>query len=319
MSQSDDSRQAETAGMTTTASVEACYAAGLEALERGELEDAQAWARRCDAATGSEQDARCAALHGVIAAETGDFDGAAVHFRRARQLAPDDVTIARRVAETLAESGAVGEAIRVLEEAAQRQPDDASLLIDLGYVRVMNGDKQGARLAIDRAAALRPEDRAMTRSLAQIYEVVGEPALAAELLSRLAGAAPSPRVLDDLARLYLQLERYSDAEGVFRSLRRLDPDHELFAQHGQTWCRIKSGDWRGALDVALSATRLDRYDLTTAFLAYAKDRLFGNMPDALEREAKLGDRFMVELHEHAELHSDEAMDLVEVREGVNRE
>jgi hypothetical protein len=125
-------------------------------------------------------------------------------------------------------------------------------------------------------------------------------------------------VLNDLARLYLQLERYSDAEAVFRSLRKLDPTHELLAQHGQTWCRIRRRDWRGALDVALNATRLDRYDLTTAFLTYAKDQLFGSAPDAERREAELGERLRAELYEHAELYSDDrGVDRVNALEGDN--
>lgn len=305
MSQSEDAGRADTAGMTAPDTVEACYAAGSEALDRGDVEEARAWARRCEAAPGGEQDARCAALQGAIAAEVGEFEAAYAHLRRGRELAPGDVTITRQVAETLAGTGALREAIRVLEEAAQRVPDDAGLFVDLGYARLMNGEGPGAREAIERAAALSPEDGAVTRALAQIYEAVGEPVRAVEALSRLARASASPQVLSELARLSLQLERYADAEGAFRLLRRLDPEHELFAQHGQTWCRIKRGDWRGALDLALGATRLDRYDLTTAFLTYAKDRLFRDVPDAAQHEAELGDRFMAELHDHAELHSDE--------------
>src|SRR5437773_1885532 len=131
MSQSDNA--------VTTATLEGCYAAGLEALERGELEAAESWAQRCDAAPGGGQDARCAALRGAIAAETGDFERAADRFRQARRLAPDDVTLVRQLAETLVEGGAVGEAIAVLEEAMGRRPEDASVLVDLGYLRLMNG------------------------------------------------------------------------------------------------------------------------------------------------------------------------------------
>jgi Flp pilus assembly protein TadD len=263
-----------------------------------------------------QDDARCAVLHGTIAAETGEFDRAAGQFRRALQLAPGDVAIARQLAEALEADGALSEAVGVLEEAVRREPNDASLLVDLGYVRMMSGDRQGAREAIERAAELRPEDTAIGRSLAQIYEALGEPAVAADILARLARDAASPRALNDLARLYLQLERYSDAEGVFRSLRKLDPANELLGQHGQTWCRIKKQDWRGALDVALSATRLDRYDLTTAFLTYARDRLFGSAPDAEQREAELGERLRAELYEHAELYSgDRGVDQVDAPEG----
>jgi hypothetical protein len=112
-------------------------------------------------------------------------------------------------------------------------------------------------------------------------------------------------VLGDLARLYLGLKRYAEAEEACDALRRSDPEHALLAQHGMTLCRIKRGDWRGALDVALNATRLDRFDLTTAFLSYATDRLFRRVPDAEPREADLTERFLAELREHEDAHADE--------------
>jgi tetratricopeptide (TPR) repeat protein len=306
MSQSEDAVRAGSGGGTGPASVERCYAAGLAALDRGEIEEARDWARRCEAAPGGADDARSAALQGAVAAETGDMERASEMVRRARRLAPADGAVARQLAETLAVIGAMGDAVGLLDEAARREPEDAALQVDLGYLRMLSGDARGARQALERAAALRPEDAAVARQLAQIYEAVGEPALATEALSRAARQSPSPRVLSDLARLFLQTERYAEADAAFRRLGVADPEHELFAQHGQTWCRIKRGDWRGALDVALSATRLDRFDLTTAFLAYAKDRLFSQVPDAAQREAELGERFWAELHEHAALHGDAA-------------
>ena len=143
------------------------------------------------------------------------------------------------------------------------------------------------------------------RPLAQIYESMGDKALAAETLAAVPAESASPRLLGDLAVLYLSLARYPDAAGVFRRLLSTDPDHGLVAQHGLTFCMIKSQNWRGALDVALDTIKLDRYDLTTHFLAYAKDRLFSRVPDAERVEADLRDRLIAELREHAELHGDD--------------
>src|SRR5436189_254214 len=83
----------------------------------------------------------------------------------------------------------------------------------------------------------------------------GAPESAAEALSRLQEGLEIPGPVADLARLHLQLGRYTEAERAFRRLRALDPDNQLLAQHGMTWCRIKKGDWRGALESALTATR----------------------------------------------------------------
>jgi Flp pilus assembly protein TadD len=294
--------------------VESCYAAGLWTLDRGDTDGARYWLARCNAAPGGTADARCAALGGAIATEEGDFDGAVEHFRRATRLAPDDPALARQLGEVLSASGRLDEAAGVLDEAARRQPDDADTLVDLGYVRMLAGDGAGARQALERAAQLRPDDPAIGRALGQVYEAAGDPAAAAAALA--AGGDLSPRAANDLARLYLQLERYADAEGVFRRLGQLAADDQpgaqqglaaddrLVAQHGLVWCRIKQGDWRGAFDLALSATRLDRYGLTTDFLAYARDRLFGRAPDAAAREAELGERFAAEMREHYELHEE---------------
>lgn len=212
---------------------------------------------------------------GREALEGGDFDAAAAHFRRASELAPED----------------------------------ASVLVDLGFVRLMNGDGTGARAALEQAAGLRPDDDGIRIALAQVYEALGEPDRAADVLAGVSPDALTPRVLSDQARLYVQTERWAEAEAAFRALPALDPASELLAQHGRSWCRIRRKDWRGALDVALGAARLDRYDLTTAFLAYAKDRLFANPPDAEAREAALGERLHAEMAEYAELFSGGGADL----------
>jgi 8-oxo-dGTP pyrophosphatase MutT (NUDIX family) len=104
--------------------------------------------------------------------------------------------------------------------------------------------------------------------------------LAAATFGVVAQALPTEPVLLDLARVNLSLGRYSEAEAAFRRLAELDPDRDLLAQHGRIWCRIKRRDWRGALQFALYVAKADRYDLTTALLAYAKDRLFTRVSDA---------------------------------------
>jgi tetratricopeptide (TPR) repeat protein len=224
---------------------------------------------------------------------------------RPGKLRPEDAEAARRLSEALEERGDLKGAAAALEKVAGAATRDPDLLVDLGYARLNAGDTAGARRAFERALALRPTDALIRRPLAQIHESLGKPKQAAETLAAIPRRAASPRVLGDLARLYLALKQYDDAEAACSALRASDPDHALLAQHGITLCRIKRGDWRGALDVALSATRLDRFDLTTAFLAYAKDRLFHRVPDADRREAELVERFLAELHEHEDAHAED--------------
>ena len=238
----------------------------------------------------------------------------AEHLRRAFELSPGNVGLARLLSDSLEAGGETLEAIAVLEKASKHAPADAELLVELGYARLANGEAIPARKAFERALSLRPRDVLIRRPLAQIYEQMGHAALAAETLSAIPQEHLGPRLLGDLAILYLNLERYQDAAAVFKRLLAADSDHGLVAQHGLTFCLIKSQNWRGALDVALETIKLDRFDLTTNFLAYAKDRLFSRVPDAERVEKDLRERLIAELREHAEQHGED--ETVSREEGI---
>jgi Flp pilus assembly protein TadD len=286
-------------------SAEACYVAGMEALAQGNYDAAREWAARCDAAGGAGGDARCLALRGAIAVEEGDFGEAIDQLKRAIGLTANDTALRRQLGEALAASGDLRAAATTLDEAAQLAPDDVAVLVDLAHVRQMLGDVTGARSAIEHAAEVQTADASIQLALARIYESNGELELAASSFEIVAQAMPTEPVLLDLARLNLRLGRYAEAEAAFRQLAALDPDRDLVAQHGRLWCRIKRRDGRGALEFALYVAKADRYDLTTALLAYAKDRLFTRMSDAdaAAREAALEERVMDALQEQAELYS----------------
>ena len=239
--------------------------------------------------------------HGI---ETGD---AVAHLRQAWELAPHDGSLARMLGDALAAAGETREARAVLEDAARRAADDTDLLVDLAFLRLLDRDGPGARAAIAWAAAIAPTDQDILLAQARVYEAIDEPELAAAIAQRLAATTDSPAVLGDLIRLLLAAERYAAAETAFRRVPIVDPEHALFAQHGRIWCRIKSGDWRSALELAVGATHADRYELTTALLTYARDRLFTHVPEheAAAREAALGDRLMAAVREHAEQHGDD--------------
>jgi Flp pilus assembly protein TadD len=321
MGQTERSARLDPASAGAGDYVKSCYAAGMEALGNGRWQDAARWAELCAAAPGAASDPRCASLAGWVAAADDDFAGAAAHFRRALELAPDDVRVARGLAEALAASGELPEAQAVLEDVARRSPDDEDVLVDLSFMRLLNGDGRGAREAIERAATLNPNDDKIVLAEARIHEALGEVALAAATSARVVGTTTSPAVLTDLARLFLAAGRYVEADRAFRRLQAIDPGHFVFAQHGRIWCQIKTGDWRGALELAIGAAQADRYEQTTALLAYAKDRLFTRVPDAeaASREAELGERFMAALREHAEQHRADGGDLPDVPIGIGEE
>lgn len=285
--------------------VDRCYASGLEALARGRLDEARAWSERCAALADSARSARCAALQGRIAIAEGDLRTAADHLRRAARLDPSDPEILQPLAEALQTIGELGEAIEILEQLTRLGSNSPELFIDLGYAQLANGNSARARQVLERAAATWPTDKTVLFALAQLYQGIGEPGLAAEVLSKHFREDGSPRVLNDLARLFFHLERYSDTEATLRCLSQRDRTAQVMAQHGIVLCRARCEDWRGALDQALEATRIDRFGLTTAFLEYAKDGFFGGLVDAAEREAELMRRLHEEMDEYAEEHSSE--------------
>jgi tetratricopeptide (TPR) repeat protein len=238
-------------------------------------------------------------------AAAGDGDESLAHLRRAHEASPANLGIARLLVDALEAADQTKEALAVLERCAKETPGNPELMVELGYAQLAAGDAAAARKAFERALSMRPRDALIRQPLAQIYEVAGEPALAAETLAGVPLESASPRILGDLALLYLRLEQHAQAAEVFRALAEVDPEHVVVARHGLLWCEIRSGDWRGALEVALDTIRLDRFDLTTDFLAYAKDRLFSRVPDAGRREAELRERLYGELMEHADLHGDD--------------
>ena len=160
---------------------------------------------------------------------------------------------------------------------------------------------------LPKPGSLQPASREVARAQARIYEALGEQTLAVAATQRMTATETSPAALTEAARLCLHARQFREAEAVFRRLQVVDADHFVFAQHGLIWCRLGRGDWRGALELAIGATRADRFDLTTELLAYARDRLFTRMPadEAAARESALAEQFMASLRQHAELHRED--------------
>ena len=288
----------------TRASVEACCIAGLDAIDAGDLETARAWEHRLNTLADAPGDPRWPMLRGRIAATAGDFDAAASHFYAARQLDASDVTLALHLIEALQATGRIKAAVEVLEDVTERNPARPDLWVELAIARMISNDPAGARKAAERTSSLQPQDRGLLLSLAQIYQALGEFALAAEILGTQFRNSGSPRLLNDLARLYLHLGSYSEAESVFQEIGRADSGSAVLSQHGVIWCRMQRGESRPAFEAALDATRLDRYQATTAFLVCCADRLFGNHSESVEAEqAEIGRRLLEEMDEYAELHS----------------
>jgi tetratricopeptide (TPR) repeat protein len=260
-----------------------------------------------DAVLAADPDnAPCLLLKGMALVELGQAEEALEPLGRATRLAPADADAWRCLAGALLTDGELTEAVAAFRSARRLRPEDVSVLIDLGNTLFMLGHPQEAIDHLEEARRLRPGDRPVLRNLADIRISADrlEEALRAshEILERW----PDDILAHcDAAWLNLQLNRPAEAAAVFRTLRRIDPEqaHELYAIHGLVMSEMRQHNWRQALELAIEATRLDRYELTTLLLAYISGKLFGKKKGEITAH-DLEARFEAEHREHRRLHAE---------------
>jgi hypothetical protein len=135
-----------------------------------------------------------------------------------------------------------------------------------------------------------------------MYLSADQPEAALQATLRLLELEPEDVVAgSDAAWLLLQLNREDEAARVLGKLRQMDrdQDHELYALHGLVMTEIKRRNWRRALEFAIEATRLDRYDFTTLLLKFISSKLFDQECEVQEKE--LEERFEMEHREYRRL------------------
>jgi tetratricopeptide (TPR) repeat protein len=157
------------------------------------------------------------------------------------------------------------------------------------------------------AATLAPDDIEPLRSLVEMHRMRGRTQAALEAASELARRAPED-VLSrlDLAELHLVTGNGPESLAAYRRLRELDtePGHAGYLVHAMIEVEMQRERWRRALDLAITATSLDRNRLTTDLLAYVSTRLFGEgdreTPALADLEARLRERRATHRRLHAE-------------------
>jgi tetratricopeptide (TPR) repeat protein len=247
---------------------------------------------------------------GRAAFELG-LDDAETYFRRVAELRPDEPESWQDLADALVYQGRLGEASDAFRRLVRMQPDDVRTLIDLAHVTYGTGDVGGAIELLERAVAEEPESTAALRSLGAMYRRAGRRAEAFDVGKRLAESEPDdvPTTLD-VAELALELRRLDDAVVAFSRLRTIDPEpeHAVFAYHGMLDAELRRGRWRRALDLAIDATRVDRYGRTTDLLAYAVAQVFGDSERRAPSRGEVDAALAASHAEHRRLHA-ESLDL----------
>lgn len=250
--------------------------------------------------------AACLTLKGMALNELGQSEEAVESLRRATEAAPDQPEPWQQLGIALMTVGDLEGAAAAFQSCLRVSPHGVSVLVDLGNVLFLLGRSSEAIAALERARESRAGDISILRNLAGLCVSAGHPERARAVLCEILDFQPGDIVsLCDVARLDLELSQYDRAIESFRALRRFDPDHELYAIHGMIMTEIRRENWRHALDLAIEATRLDRFELTTLFLTFLTGKLFGTTRGQVDGE-ELGDRFEAEHQEHRRSHAEAA-------------
>ena len=80
-------------------------------------------------------------------------------------------------------------------------------------------------------------------------------------------------------------------------------DHKVYAVHGMIEVEMRRERWRPALDLAVEATRVDRYGRTTDILAYVVTQVFGAGDRPAPSRRDVDDGLAASRNEHRRLHT----------------
>ena len=193
-----------------------------------------------------------------------------------------------------------------MRQAAELRPDDVPTLVQLGTVLYVVGSTDDAIAALELALERKPGDLGALRSLTAVCRSAGlrERAL---VLARTIVALTLDDVdaAIDVAELCLELGRLDEAVDAFQWLREIDdePEHEVYACHGMIEAELRREGWRSALDLAIDATRVDRYGRTTDLLAYVVVQVFGSSGRRAPSRRDIEDMLEASRAEHRRLHA----------------
>lgn len=252
------------------------------------------------------QDPNALRLAGKAGAELGR-DDAVAQLEQAAAADGDNPEAWRDLADALLAEGRVDDATKAILRAIELRPDDASALVDLAHVLHASGRNDEAIGRLEQALEQDFNNLSALRGLVGMYREAGraEDALTAgrKVISYRPGDIATAI---DVADLTLELNRLEEAVEAFRWLRDVDdePDHEVYAVHGMIEAEMRRERWRPALDLAVDATRVDRFGRTTDILAFVVTQVFGpgeNRPAPDRRD--VDDALAASRAEHRQLHS----------------
>ena len=185
-------------------------------------------------------------LKGMALIELDNPEEAVDALEKAVRAAPTNAEAWRQLGIALTMNGERKPATEALRSSLQHQPDQVFALVDLGNLLFTMGRVEEAVAAMARARQLAPGELSILRNLADIYTSVLRLTRLATILEILELRPDDILAHCDAAWLFLSLKRWDEAAASFRKLRRMDPEHELYAVHGLVMTEVKRHNWRNA-------------------------------------------------------------------------
>jgi len=256
--------------------------------------------------SGNPDDVILLRLAGRASSELGR-DDAVEYLQRAVELEPDDPDGFRDLAEAFLFQNRLNDAMAAIQQAIELRPDDVSGLIDLGYGALAAGRTDDAIAQFTQAVERDPGNVAARRALLDAYRLAGRNDDALKAAENLLQLQPDDVLTTiDAADLNLALGRSDAAVMEYQRLTAVDdePEHEVYAYHGMIQAEIQRDQWRRALDLAIEATRVDRYGRTTDLLAYVVSQVFGAADRPAPTRAEVDAALAASQSEHRRLHTE---------------
>ena len=240
--------------------------------------------------------------------ENESLDEELEELRRGVEARPDDGAAWQDLGAALLERDELEEASSAFAKAAELRPQEAEPLIDLAHSRFATGDVSSALQSIREAVEREPRNASALFSAVELARRAGRPDEALDAARRIVEANPEdPGAALDVAELSLEVDKLDEAGSAFARLRGLedDPEHELYALHGLFEVEVRRGDWRRALELAVDASKLDRYGRTTDLIAFAAAQVFGEAERPAPSRTEVDAALAASRAEHRRLHFDE--------------
>jgi len=253
----------------------------------------------------SPQDPALLRLAGRAGVELGR-DDAVARLEQAVAADPQNPEPLRELADALLAEGRLDEAAAAIERAVELRPGDAAALVDLAHAVHGAGRVQDAIHYFEQALEQEAGNVPALRGLVGMYREAGRPEEALEAGRKVIAFRPEDvQTALEVADLTLELGRMDYAYEAFRWLRDVDdePEHEVYAVHGMIEAELRQEHWRPALDLAVDATRVDRYGRTTDILAFIVAQVFGGASRPAPSRRDVDDLLAASRDEHRRLHS----------------